>query len=81
MLGKIWHPLLCDDKVRFQFYHFIAHLLNKLLFHLKYFPGKYKKNLQIRARDWKLISYLSIKTYVVGTQKNRLKYPILFDSG
>ena len=36
--------------------------------------------LQIRAHYWKLISYFSNKTYVVGTQKNRLNKTLLLSN-
>ena len=35
---------------------------------------------QIGVRNWKLLSYFSIKTYVVGTQKNRLNETVLFST-
>ena len=35
---------------------------------------------QIRVRNWKLFSYFSTKTYVVGTQKNRLDETVLLST-
>ena len=34
--------------------------------------------LQIRVRNWKLFSYFSTKTYVVGTQNNHLNETVLW---
>ena len=36
--------------------------------------------LQIRVRTGKLFSYFSTKTYVVGTQKNRLNETVLLST-
>ena len=36
--------------------------------------------LQIRVHNWKLFSYFSTKTYVVGTQKNRLNEMVLLST-
>ena len=35
---------------------------------------------QIRVRNWKLFSYFSTKTYVVGTRKNRLDETVLLST-
>ena len=37
----------------------------------------YKQAPQIRVRNWKLLSYFSAKTYVLGTLKNRLNETVL----
>ena len=39
-----------------------------------------KAGLKIRACNWKLLSYFSTKTYVVGTQKNRLDESVLLST-
>ena len=46
-------------------------------FHAKklYVPGP-----QIRVRNWKLFSYFSTKTYVVGAQRNRLNDLLLLST-
>ena len=36
--------------------------------------------LQLRVRNEKLISYFSARTYVVGTQKNRLNETVLLST-